>query len=256
MKTITTPLISHEAEPFCFPGNQIGCLLIHGFTGTPREMRLMGEYLRPFGWTIYAPRLAGHGTSPEDLVRCKWHDWLASVEDGIDLLQQTCSQVYVIGLSMGGLLSIIAAERYAVNGLVAISTPYRLPTDWRIPLIPVVKYFMPMAGKGESDWHDPANAIGHSAYPGWPTAAIPELLKVVAAMYVSEPKVKVPALLIQSTHDGSVPQEHAQLHYAHLGSADKEIFFVQNSGHVITRDTDRTLAFEKTAQFIQRVSQA
>lgn len=256
MKTATTPLISPQAEPFFFPGNEIGCLLVHGFTGTPREMRLMGEYLQPFGWTVLAPRLAGHGTTPKDLERCRWHDWLASVEDGIHLLRQNCSKVFVIGLSMGGLLSIIAAARYPVDGLVAISTPYNLPRDWRIPLIPVFKYLMPVAHKGESDWHDPANGVGHSAYPGWVTAAIPELLKVVEVMHASEPQVTVPVLLIQSAHDGSVPEEHVHLHYQRLASADKEICIVQRSGHVVTRDTDRTIAFEKTAQFITRVARS
>ena len=30
-------------EPFYFPGNKTGCLLIHGFTGSPGEMRPLGS---------------------------------------------------------------------------------------------------------------------------------------------------------------------------------------------------------------------
>jgi carboxylesterase len=246
-------LVQPEAAPFLYPGNSIGCLLVHGFTGSPREMRLMGNYLRPQGWTILAPRLAGHGTSPKDLERCKWHDWLADVEDGVSMLRETCSKVFVAGLSMGAALSIIAAERYDVDGLIAISAPYSMPRDWRIKLIPVLKYLMPSVSKGPSDWDDEANAIGHSAYKGWTTAAIPELSKVIEVMHRSAPNVTVPALLIQAAHDSSIPLEHVQLHYNDLGSRDKEILIVEHSGHVVTRDTDREIAFEKTAQFIKRL---
>ena len=255
---INNPLLHFPptAEPFFFHGDQTGCLLVHGFTGTPREMRQLGEYLHRYGWTVLGIRLAGHATSSRDIVRCRWQDWVYSVEDGIDLLKETCKQVFVIGLSMGGMLSMIAAERYAVNGIVPISTPYNLPAEWRVKFAPILKYFVPMVGKGKSDWHDPVNSIGQTSYPGWPVASVPEMVKVKNLMHQIAPKVKVPVLLVQSAHDGSVPEEHVHRHYNDLGSQDKSILIVQNSGHVVTLDTDREIVFENIAQFIIRVLKA
>ncbi|HLA87386.1 MAG TPA: hypothetical protein VJL10_05165, partial [Anaerolineales bacterium] len=66
-------------EPFFFSGGRTGCLLIHGFTGTPKEMRWMGEYLNQQGLTCLGIRLAGHATHPEDMRRSRWTDWAASV---------------------------------------------------------------------------------------------------------------------------------------------------------------------------------
>ena len=57
------------AEPFFLPGRSEGVLLLHGFTGSPSEMKLYGAYLQQCGYTVLAIRLAGHGTSPEDLER-------------------------------------------------------------------------------------------------------------------------------------------------------------------------------------------
>ena len=64
-------------EPaFYFEGGKIGCLLLHGFTGSPLHMRFLGEKLRDAGYTVYAPLLPGHGTSVEDMAKYGWKDWL------------------------------------------------------------------------------------------------------------------------------------------------------------------------------------
>jgi carboxylesterase len=92
-------LIIPSAEPFFHPGGGVGCLLVHGFTGTPKEMTWFGDHLVKEGHTVLGIRLAGHATTPEDLARTRWLDWLASVEDGINILKG-CTQVQIaIGLS-------------------------------------------------------------------------------------------------------------------------------------------------------------
>src|SRR5690554_1252829 len=62
-------------QPFFHQGNSTGCLLIHGFTGTPSEMRPLGTYLNQQGYTVSGIQLPGHGTKPEDLMRVKWEAW-------------------------------------------------------------------------------------------------------------------------------------------------------------------------------------
>ena len=55
-----------KAEPFFLPGGKTGCLVVHGFTGTPLEMRGLGDFLHQQGHTILGVRLAGHATSLKD----------------------------------------------------------------------------------------------------------------------------------------------------------------------------------------------
>jgi carboxylesterase len=83
------PLIFPRSEPFLRPGNQTGCILIHGFTAMPEEMRYLGEYLHGQGYTVLGLRLAGHATHPRDLVRTKWVKWLVSVRGDIGFTQET-----------------------------------------------------------------------------------------------------------------------------------------------------------------------
>ena len=242
------------AEPFFYPGGRIGCLLLHGFTGTPKEMRLLGDDLHARGHTVLGIRLAGHATQAADMVRMRYHDWLNNVEDGLHLLSGICERIFVIGLSMGGLLTLCAASRFPFDGAVALSTPYRLPDDWRAKYINLFKYIMPSLQKGKDDWHDLQNGVGHACYPEYPTASIAELIKLVGVMHNSLPKIDKPVLLIQSKNDATVPQDHLQLIHDHIGSTDKEMLLIERSGHIIIEDTDREIVFESIGKFIQRIA--
>src|SRR6266496_4527169 len=109
------PQIIPTAEPFFFLGDAAkpACLLIHGFTGTPKEMRSMGEYLHQQGFTCLGIRLTGHATHPEDMIRSRYSDWMASVEDGYQLLRGITDSIFLVGLSMGGVLSLLMSTRLA-----------------------------------------------------------------------------------------------------------------------------------------------
>jgi carboxylesterase len=68
-------------------------------------MRWMGEFLNQQGYTCLGIRLTGTCDHPEDMIRSNWTDWTASVEDGYHLLRGVTDRIFLIGLSMGGILS-------------------------------------------------------------------------------------------------------------------------------------------------------
>jgi carboxylesterase len=246
-------MIIPTAEPFFFPGNRIGCLLIHGFTGAPKEMRWMGEYLGNLGYTVLGVRLAGHATQPQDMQRTRWQDWVASVEDGYNLLKGWVDRVFVIGLSMGGILSLLFASQHPVSGVVAMSTPYALPDDPRLPFIRIISLLILWVKQGTSDWHNPDAAKDHVCYPYFPTRAVIQLRDLLSEMRSVLPMVQVPVLLIHSKQDKGVVPHNAEQILAALGSQDKQLYWVENSGHVIPREPDRQIAFNAANEFIQKV---
>jgi len=246
-------MIIPTAEPFLFPGNKIGCLLIHGFTGAPKEMRWMGEYLSARGYSVLGVRLAGHATNPKDMQRMKWQDWLESVEDGYCLLKGMADKIFVMGLSMGGILSLLFAAHQPVAGVVVMSVPYDLPNDPRLRFLHLLSGIVPKVGKGPADWHNLEAAKDHVEYPYLPTKGIIQLHDLLSEMRAALPSVTAPVLLIHSREDESVPPQNADLIFARLGSQDKHILWVENSGHVIPREPDRHLAFKAADEFVQRV---
>jgi carboxylesterase len=243
------------AEPFLFPGGSTGCLLIHGFTGAPKEMRWMGEHLAKEGFSVLGVRLAGHATRPEDMARTRWQDWMASVEDGWHFLGGVSQQIFVMGLSLGGILALLFSSQHPVAGVVAMSTPYNLPDDPRLRFIKLFSLLQPRMAKGTPDWHNPEAAKDHIDYPYTPTREIAELPPLLLEMQAALPKIHVPALLMHSRQDQGVPPENMEKIYAALGTMDKQMIWLEKSGHVIVREPERLRVFCAAVDFIRRVNE-
>ncbi len=237
------------AEPFLFPGKGAGVLLIHGFTGSPAAMRGLGKYLNETqGYTALGIRLPGHGTHVDDLRRPAWRDWIAAVEDGLNLLRGMSDRMYVAGLSMGGVLTLITASRYPVCGVVALSAPFGLTHDWRIRFMRPLSPFIPKFKK--------PGAVGIAAetsYAYYVTHAIAEAAELAKLMQEGLPQIQVPVLLIQSRGDKVIEPNALDLLSERLGTPHKETLWLEKSGHVITLDVEREIVYERVVQFLKQL---
>lgn len=248
------------AEPFLLLGDRAkpACLLIHGFTGTPKEMRWMGEYLNQQGFTCLGVRLAGHATQPEDMIASRWTDWTVSVEEAYALLRGISEDIFFIGLSMGGVLALLMSTRLKVKGVFAISTPYKLPDDPRLAYVEwiskIIKYLPKSDEAPGTGWFDKEAWQDHVSYEQNPLRSIGELNKLLGEMRKALPQVRVPVFLIHSKDDHYVlPQNIDQLEAALVNVSDKTRLFVTGSGHVVTRDAARLQVFQSAVEFIQRI---
>ncbi|MBN2044572.1 MAG: alpha/beta fold hydrolase [Anaerolineales bacterium] len=252
---MTSQAIIKRAEPFYLPGGPVGCLVTHGFTGTPFEMRELGEFLNQHSYTVLGPRLAGHATKIEDMIRSTREDWLNSVEDGFHLLNSHCRQVFLIGLSMGGVLSLIQAARLPVDGVVALSTPYYFPVQWVQDnpwLLKLLSRFVKTQEKNEGNWFKPELAKDHISYERNPSRPAYELNLLLAEMRAALPQITVPALVIHSKDDNYVNEDHAVPLFEAIGSQEKDFIQVDQTSHVITRDGDTSRVFEPILAFLQK----
>ncbi len=240
--------ISKHADEFLLKGNKIGVMLIHGVTGIPEEMRLLGEYLNSKGATVYGVRVAGHGTTPEELSKLKWKDLYNSVEEKLEILKmQNVSTIIVGGLSMGGMLTLALAETQPVMAKIfTLSTPLEIK-DWRIKLIPLIKPFIKYYKK---EPEDEINGLPHYSYPVIPLATIYELYKAGKYIKKNLQKIKQPILIIHSKADPSVDISNAQAIYDGVSSKEKHLLFLEKSGHVITKDVEKEKVFEAVADFV------
>jgi carboxylesterase len=254
------PQLIPTAEPFLLLGDRSkpACLLVHGFTGTPKEMHWMGDYLNKQGYTCLGVRLAGHATDPEDMIRSNWTDWTASVEDAYSILRGMMDNIFLIGLSMGGVLSLLMSTRLAVRGVVAMSTPYKLPDDPRLRKIDWIAKIVPYMPKSDEEpgagWFDKEAFREHISYPMNPVRSIGQLNQLLGEMRAALPKINVPVLLIHSKDDKYVSPESMELIFADMkNTSDRTRLFVTGSGHVVTRDAARHQVFESALEFIRRV---
>ncbi|MGQ9598300.1 MAG: alpha/beta hydrolase [Anaerolineae bacterium] len=243
-------MASLDLNPFRFEGGPVGCLLVHGFSGSPPEMRPMGEYLAGKGLTVLGVRLAGHGTSPEEMARTTWRDWVASAEVGLQELRERCSTVFAVGLSMGGLIVLHLAVHYPLAGVIALAAPAYI-ADWRFRFLPLAQYFVRWVVPNiPSDLTDPCAEERIWAYDRLPVRCVASLGELLRLVRSELQRVRVPVLLMQGEKDLHIPADSARILYNELGTAEKEIVWWPNSGHCLTVDSEREAVWARAFEFI------
>jgi len=250
---VTMPQQSHlDPSSFFLEGGPVGVLLIHGFTGAPTEMRLIGDYLHQRGLTVSGPLLPGHGTTIEDMNRTPWTAWVGCAERSLTHLRDHCETVFVGGLSMGALLTLyLAAHRPDLPGAI-IYSPATWVANRLLFLSPLFKHLIPSRPKpGESDLTDPEAELRLWHYDENPLFAAHELLKLIRQVRRLLPQVICPLLVIHSTSDTAIHPTSAQRTYEGAGSSDKELITLHNSGHCLTVDSEWEFVAQKTHEFIQ-----
>lgn len=230
-----TEYMHENARPFLLEGGEHAVLMTHGFTGSPGHMRPLADRLNAAGFTVQGLLLPGHGTRQEDMRQVTWQDYCAAELSAVHALQEKYRYVSVCGLSMGGVLSLIAAGQKAVTGCVAISTPVKTT----FPLIglagPASLIIKEMKwGPGSAVRNQQLMAEYNIGYGGYPTISAHHLYVLMKRAYRNLYAVSCPTLVVQSRADQTVRAVSAQMIYEGISSEKKEILWLENVPHVCT----------------------
>ena len=118
---LPNPFDGCEHRSFLWQQSGRAALLVHGFPGTPAEMRPLGTVLRDAGWTVHGLMLPGLGADIASLEQRAGRDWSDAVRQALAGLQQHYSPVLLVGYSMGGALAVHAAQQLRPSGLVLLA---------------------------------------------------------------------------------------------------------------------------------------
>jgi carboxylesterase len=230
-------------------------LLIHGFCGTPPEMRALGEHLAANGFRVHGALLKGHGTTPEDLATTHWPDWAESAQVQLAELRKECPQVFIAGQSMGGALSLVLAARNP--DVVAIATLSALVNLGRSTELQI------RFGRHLKRWHYPdRNRVDLwdqegvkqlRSYNRRPMRAHHELVLLYREALRAAARIRVPTLVLHGMRDSLVPPANARLIADAVGEP-ATLHYFERSGHAITVDVDKEEAFALVTEHFQRAA--
>jgi carboxylesterase len=249
---------SPDTSEFFLPGAGLSALLIHGLSGTPYEMRYLGERLAAAGVRVLGVRLNGHAGAPEELGASDHSNWYESAVEGFERLRQYGDTNVVIGLSMGAILAarLAADQREAVAGLVMLAPAFFLPTKTRVAL----RLMRPARAWGDkvyfrsgggSDIHDDAARSVHPGTRLMPLGAALSLVDLSERIRPRLSEVVQPALVIHSRLDHTCPHDrNVDFVMRHLGSADKRAVALEESYHVIAVDSEKDRVADETLDFL------
>lgn len=245
--------LSDTTKPFFFKGLKTApaILLVHGYTGSPREMVWLGRQLNEAGYNIFIPRLPGHGTNKDDFLSSTWKDWLREVcEDYIDLCA-SYEQVYVGGLSMGGLLTSLIAARFNPEKIF-LCAPAFISYDNRMKLTPFFKFFVKKITTRKRNYdHDPEYGRAISDYNGTEyLAKTADLYKLQKLAIKNMPFIKSETLVILSESDETVPFNVKNIIDKNLRT-QKEYLILEKSNHIVTNDVEKEIVAKKIIEFLK-----
>jgi carboxylesterase len=223
------------AEPWSADGNHVGVLVLHGFTGSPKSVTPWAKDLAAEGWTVRVPRLPGHGTTWQEMNLTTWEDWYAEAERHLRDLTDRCTQVFVMGLSMGGSLTLRLAEEHGdeIVGIVLVNPAVHSERADR-HLLPLLQRFIGSFPGISNDIAKPGQDEG--AYDKIPLRAAHSLSKLWALVKADIAKVAVPVLLFRSAQDHVVEPSNAAFVLSHVASTDVTEIVLADSYHVATVD--------------------
>jgi carboxylesterase len=227
--------------------NMIGCLCIHGFTGSPYEVEPLVEFLKErTDWKLSVPTLPGHGETLS-LKGIRYQQWIEYAETELKILLQKCDTVYIIGFSMGGLIASFLASKYPVDKLVLLSAaayylnPKQLASD--------IKIIFQDSLQGKL-FNNELFLRYKRKIKETPFTATVQFRKLVSFIRPILPQVVVPTLIAQGECDGIVPPKSAEYLYRTISAQQKKLTYIKHSKHHICYCDEKEALFSQVLAFL------
>lgn len=237
-------------------------LLVHGFVGGSNNFGELPQRLAEEGYRVRAMRLPGHGTTPEDFANTPSSEFPLAVLRELRALKENHERVYLVGHSMGGALSALAAAMEPVDGLV-LTAPYfgvtyqwyylLPPETWTRLTAPFVRWVYksrPFIRVNREEAKD--QILSYVWIPAEGSKTLIEIGERASDPFVLE-QIESPVLVMHGTEDFAASPNAAEEAFAQLGSEDKSITWYENSDHHLFWDYDREAVIEQTVEFLNRI---
>lgn len=247
--------------PYLLPAvrRRIGVVLVHSYLSVPEEVRALSLYLRKKGYWVYAPRLAGHGTSADDLARKQFTDWQLSVERGYAIMSSICEKVVLGGVSVGGCLAFdLAAQLPQVAGVFAVCPPLRLK-DYSTNFMPGLDVWNRIMSRLkrdnlEGDFFTFTSENNYINYEKNPIYGVKEVGNFLSSFREKLSEIYQPSLILHADKDPVVASDGAEIMYDEIGAEKKEFILINSNKHVIVNGDGAERVYELISSFIKGIT--
>lgn len=246
--------------PFEFKKGDTAVLLIHGYTGTSKEMLPLARYLSERNISSYGILLPGHGSTPRELKKTTKEDWYNSAEKELIRMKKEYKSVYIAGFSIGSAIAIKLAANHQVEGIALLSPAVylrkkgmnMLSVERQIKFLNAFLFYSYIKKQHPPDIKDPSVDENNPFYEFYPVNTLKHLIDTMKEARELLPKINCPILVIQSKGDIDLSEKGPEYIYKNAASTDKKVVWLERSGHIITLDYDRDRVNEEVYRFIAK----
>jgi len=236
-------------QPFTFEAGERAVLLLHGFTGSSADVRMLGRFLEKQGYTCHAPQYKGHGVPPDELVHTGPDDWWKDVMMGYDHLRaRGHKEIAVAGLSLGGVFSLKLGYTVPVKGIVPMCAPMYIKSE-EIMYQGILQYardFKKFEGKSKEQID-----LEMEEFKKTPMKTLKALQELIADVRDHVDMLYAPLFVVQARHDEMINTDSANIIFNKAESIQKDLKWYEDSGHVITLDKEKDQLHEDVLEFLE-----
>ncbi len=239
-----------QPKPFFFEHGPRAVLLLHGFTGTSADVRMLGRYLEKKNYTSYAPHYRGHGVPPEQLIQTNPDEWWEDVTAAYDTLKEKgYEEIAVVGLSLGGVFALKLSTERPVKGVVPMCAPMIMENPDRMfeGVLHYAQKYKQYEGTDEETIKSEMKAIEAAGMPSLP--ALKSYIEHDVRHRLED--VYAPLFVVQARHDEVIDTRSASIIYEESPSTDKALKWYEQSTHIITLGKEKEQLHEDIYTFLQ-----
>lgn len=245
-------------EPFLmYQGDsKVGVLLIHGFMAAPEEVRQWAEHLYAMGLTVFVPRLAGHGTTVEDLSGRHYREWCESVDRGHAILKSCTANQVVAGFSAGGGLALtqVIQKPNQFKAVISVSAPQKFSSLSAKAIRPLNRWNQFLAGLripfARKEYVTNHADNPHINYGLSPIQGLAQVKRMMKRVEKSLQEISIPCLIIQGDQDPKVSPSSGKTLFEGIASPNKKYAEVACPIHGIVRDEVGQAVFKHVEMFL------
>ncbi|WP_391122049.1 alpha/beta hydrolase [Psychrobacillus sp. L3] len=238
-------------KSFTFEGGNRAVLLLHGFTGSTKDVKRLGEYLQKRGYTCHAPMYKGHGGTPEELLQTSPTDWWQDVVKGYHYLQDLgYEEIAVAGISLGGVFSLKIAEEFPVKAVVSMCAPVKRNSTEGLfdRLYNYAKIYKSFEGKSKEVIIEELAIL-----KSLPRNSFNSVQSITENTCHDLHTITSPTLVLQGALDDVIYQESASFILEQVETNEKEIIWYKESGHIITTGKEKDKVCEDVFTFLNEI---
>jgi len=244
-----------KTAAFQFGDGNTACLMLHGFTGSPWDLRPLGEVLARSGYLVSAIQLPGHGSTPQAMIGVGAADWKLAAQRAL-LALQGLPQIFLVGFSMGALLALIAAAKHPdrVAGLALIAPAMRLRgvgprlAKWGSSL--GLLRLRPWLTKASTDIEDPVQRNAAPLLSAFPSARLLDLWMLQDEALQAARAIRAPVLIAMADQDHVVSIHGGSALTRALTQCPRVHWVrIERGFHIIPRDFGSQVLAEQVLSF-------
>lgn len=237
-------------------------LFVHGINDSPRCFDNIARTLAEKNFTCRVMRLPGFAEPLDKYAAYGNRDWIAAVDAELRSLRADHERVGVVAHSLGGAVTIgqlfdrpeSADFAVLLAPAVAVSndrSPVLSTREWHEVGRRILLFTRITWSPFDLDCHDPKITDYPGRTPFTPLVVVDELFELMHANRGRAGEFQTPLLMVLSKQDRVIDWQAAKSFFDAAGSSEKQLMFLDDSGHAMTVDYGWPRVADAIAEFAE-----